>query len=296
MSGKRAAGGIVFNVQRYSIHDGPGIRTTVFLKGCPLSCFWCQNPESQRVKPEIFFNQENCLGCGLCVARCPNHADTLADGRAVIDRTKCKACGQCVEFCSGGTRTLIGKYMTVPEVMVEVMKDRKFYERSGGGVTLSGGDPMAQPKFSLALLKQCKEAGLNTAIETCGYTSWGVMEKLLEFTDLVLFDIKCLDSEKHKKATGKSNRRILDNVRKVARCKPLRIRIPVIPGFNDSPEEIGEIVRFARSELGCQNVDLMTYNKMGESKYERLNRPRIAVESMDENRMEELKKIAAVNP
>jgi pyruvate formate lyase activating enzyme len=180
--------------------------------------------------------------------------------------------------------------------MVEVMKDRKFYERSGGGVTLSGGDPMAQPKFSLALLKQCKEAGLNTAIETCGYTSWGVMEKLLEFTDLVLFDIKCLDSEKHKKATGKSNRRILDNVRKVARCKPLRIRIPVIPGFNDSPEEIGEIVRFARSELGCTNVDLMTYNKMGESKYERLNRPRIAVESMDENRMEELKKIAAVNP
>jgi pyruvate formate lyase activating enzyme len=283
--------GIVFNLQRYSIHDGPGIRTTVFLKGCHLRCFWCQNPESQRKKPEVFFKRGLCTLCGRCVTAClPGASRLLDDGSIVIDRSKCTGCAKCTEVCPNGARSLMGRYWTVDEVMAEVLRDRRFYENSGGGVTLSGGEPSDQPRFALALLRTCKDAGLHTAIETCGYGSWPTMEKVLNNVDLVLFDIKHMDPKKHREATGKSNDTILENARRVARYKPMRVRVPVIPGFNDSVEEIGEIAHFVRAELVSAEIDLLPYNKLGESKYEFLDRVCFHGES---NKEEEIQTLVA---
>jgi pyruvate formate lyase activating enzyme len=280
--------GVVFNIQRYSIHDGPGIRTTVFLKGCPLRCFWCQNPESQKTRPEVFLKKSACLLCGRCVAACPEGASSIVDGICVIDRKKCSGCGTCVEVCSNDARTLMGRWASVDEVMSEVLRDKRFYANSGGGVTLSGGDPTAQPRFALALLQACKAAGLHTAIETCGCTSWRVFSRLLEHVDLVLFDIKHLDSGKHREGTGRPNALILENAARIARSKPMRVRVPVIPGFNDSPEAIRAIARFVREELGALEIDLLPYNRMGESKYEFLGRASFQAESGKDEDIERL--------
>lgn len=281
--------GIVFNLQRYSIHDGPGIRTTVFLKGCRLRCFWCQNPESQKKKPEIFLNKSRCTLCNRCVAACLSGASRLLDSVSVIiDRSKCIGCGKCVEACPNGARTLMGRYLTVDEVMHEVLRDRRFYENSGGGVTLSGGEPADQPQYALALLRACKDIGLHTVIDTCGYVSWSTMEKLLKYVDLVLFDIKHMDSRKHREATGKLNDMILENARRVARCKPMKVRVPVVPGFNNSAEEIRTIARFVKEELGSVEMDLLPYNKLGESKYEFLGRVFFQGESSREEEMQAL--------
>lgn len=284
-------GGIIFNIQRFSIHDGPGIRTTVFLKGCPLRCFWCQNPESQDKNPEVFFNKDRCTACGSCIAVCPNQANALFDGTASIDRDQCRGCGKCVDVCPSGARTLIGRYATVDEIVKEALRDRKFYTKSGGGVTLSGGEPAAQPEFALALLRRCKEAGLHTAIETCGYASWPTLEALLAFTDLVLYDIKCADPRAHQKATGKSSDPIRENAARIAGCRPMRIRVPLIPGFNDSEKAIRAIAHWAQTELGCKDIDLLPYNRTGENKYERLGRPLVGLEAASDERIEDLNRI-----
>ena len=278
--------GTIFNIQRYSIHDGPGIRTTVFLKGCGLRCFWCQNPESQRIKPEIFLNRDNCTSCGRCVTVCPTGASTLSDRSSTIDRSKCIGCGKCAEACPNVARTLVGRYSTVDEIMQEVIRDKKFYKNSGGGVTLSGGEPAAQPKFALSIMQSCKEAGLHTALDTCGYASWSSMEKLLEYTDLVLYDIKCMEPRKHYDATGKFNKLILENAKRIARYKPMRVRVPVVPNFNDSPEEVKAIAHFVKAELGSVDIDLLPYNKLGESKYERLDRTLIRLQEKGEENIQ----------
>jgi len=283
--------GIIFNIQRYSIHDGPGIRTTVFFKGCPLHCFWCQNPESQKRKPEIFLYQDRCMLCGQCVVVCPPGASVLSEASSTIDREVCIGCGKCVDVCPNKARSLVGRYMKPDEVMREVLRDRKFYENSGGGITLSGGEPTAQPEFACAILQACKEAGLHTVLDTCGYVSWPIIERLLKYTDLVLYDIKSMDAVKHREATGKDNRIILKNAKKIAKRKAMRVRVPVIPGFNDSAEEIGAIVHFVKTELGSVNIDLLPYNKMGEIKYERLGRTCVRLEEKDEGNMENLKAI-----
>jgi pyruvate formate lyase activating enzyme len=266
--------GIVFNIQRYSIHDGPGIRTTVFLKGCVLRCYWCQNPESQAMKPEILLNKNTCTLCGRCVDVCVIGASSRGAKSSVIDRDTCIGCGACVEVCPVHARVLVGREMTVHDVMAEVLRDKAFYDNSQGGVTLSGGDPIAQPEFALQLLRACKDRGLHTAIETCGLTAWPVLERLLDYTDLVLFDFKCLDPVRHRKATGKGNRRIIDNARKVSRSKTMRVRVPLIPGFNDSPQDVKAVLRFAQEELGLRgsDIDLLRYNQLGEVKFERLER------------------------
>ena len=279
MQGPGASRGVVFNIQRYSIHDGPGIRTTVFLKGCQLRCFWCQNPESQKIRPEVFLKRSACTLCGRCVAACPQGASSLAVGASAIDRSKCTGCGTCVAVCPNGARTLMGKWVSVQEVMQEVVRDRRFYASSGGGITLSGCDPTAQPKFSSSLLQACKEAGLHTVIETCGCTSWPVLERLLEHVDLVLFDIKHGNSKRHREGTGKPNRLILENAARLAGRKPMRVRVPVIPGFNDSLEEVRAIARFVRENLGSVEIDLLPYNRMGESKYEFIGRDSFQAES-----------------
>lgn len=274
--------GIIFNIQRYSIHDGPGIRTTVFLKGCPLKCFWCQNPESQRSQPEIFLVKSNCTLCGKCVTVCQTGASSLLENNSKIDRNKCIGCGKCAEVCLSQARRLVGIYMTKDEVMQEVLKDVKFYENSEGGITLSGGEPAAQPEFALSILRSCKEAGLHTLLDTCGYAPWSTMKRLLRYTDLVFYDIKTIDPRKHREATGRSNRLILENAKRIAHYKPTRVRVPLIPNFNDSPEDIRRIARFVKEEMDSIDMDLLSYNKLGEGKYERLDRLCVPAETQTE--------------
>ena len=280
--------GIIFNIQRYSIHDGPGIRTTVFLKGCPLRCFWCQNPESQDLPPQILFDRKKCTLCKSCIAVCPTQAIRLSDGKLTIDKKACKGCGKCVEVCPNESRRLVGKVATVDEVMHQVLRDVKFYENSGGGVTLSGGEPTAQSRFALAILQKCKERGLHTALDTCGYAPWTMMKKLVDHVDLVLYDLKHMDPKKHREATGKDNRLILKNVTRIADHKPLRIRIPLIPGFNDSHEDIRAIARFVKKELDSVPIDLLPYNKLGESKYDLLDKNFSPLQSQEESYLEAL--------
>ena len=290
-SASKELNGIIFNIQRYSIHDGPGIRTTVFLKGCPLSCYWCQNPESQVMKPEVLFDKNYCTSCGQCIIACSSGANWLAGDTAKIDRDKCTGCGNCVESCPNGARKVTGRYATVGEVIEEILKDRKFYENSGGGITLSGGEPTLQSKFALQLLKRCKEDGLHTVLDTCGYIPWQTMQKLLEYTDLVLYDIKCLDARKHSKATGKPNDLIIANAQRIAEYKELWARIPLVPGFNDSVEDIRAIMHFVKKELGVVKIYLHPYNKLGEGKYDRLDKKGVRLDPQSDEHVEKLRNI-----
>jgi len=283
--------GVVFNIQRFSIHDGPGIRTTVFLKGCPLRCFWCQNPESQSGRPEIVLDRRKCTLCGACYAACQYGAIRLEAGRPVFERRVCKGCGRCAVNCPMEARRLSGTRMTVEEVIREVLKDLKFYENSGGGVTLSGGEPLAQPEFAQSIFKGCKQAELHTTLDTCGFAPWPDIEKLLEYVDLVLFDIKHLDASMHREAAGQDNLLILENARKISKLKPMRIRVPLIPGFNDSPEAVSRIAAFAKSELGSRDIDLLAYNRMGEVKYDFLEKLCVPLPSQSEDHLRTLESI-----
>jgi pyruvate formate lyase activating enzyme len=242
-------------------------------------------------KPEIFLFADRCSRCGQCVGICPTGASTLLEDHSTIDRNKCIGCAKCVEICPNEARALVGRYMTVDEVMEEVIRDRKFYDNSGGGVTLSGGEPAAQPEFALSILRNCKEEGLHTVLDTCGCTTWTTIKDLLKYTDLVLYDIKCLEPKKHCIATGKSNNLILKNAREIAKRKAMRVRVPLIPGFNDSSEQIITIAKFVATELGSVHIDLLPYNNWGEGKYERLGRRSIHLEKQTEEYLENLNKV-----
>lgn len=266
--------GRVFNIQRYSIHDGAGIRTLVFLKGCPLRCLWCCNPESQKSEPEIGFIRSRCAGaaaCGApCVTACPAGALSLdTEGKAVLDRQVCDACGECAATCMKDALKVVGRSMSVEEVMTELEKDRPFYRRSGGGVTVGGGEPLAQPEFTAALLAAAQEAYLHTAVETCGYASWESLEMVLRHVDMLQFDLKHMDPARHRELTGVSNDRILENLRRVLFIKDpeeVVVRFPVIPGCNDSAKDIGEMARFIAG-LGYRQAELVPYHRLGVSKY-----------------------------
>lgn len=264
--------GFIFNIQKFSLHDGPGIRTIVFFKECSLKCEWCSNPESQRKKQDISFESDKCMHCGRCTAFCPSGA--IRDRSITekhIDRNKCICCGTCEEVCIADAIQLIGRYVSVDEVMTEVLKDRLFYEESGGGLTLSGGEPLLQPLFAKKLLERAKEEGIHTVIETAGNVFWKNFEDVIEFTDLFLYDIKTMDDDKHIKMTKSSNKRILENACKLAAITNVIIRTPVIPEVNDTEKDIKQIALFAK-KLGVKDMELLPYHRLGESKFDKLGR------------------------
>jgi pyruvate formate lyase activating enzyme len=274
--------GTIFNIQRFSIHDGPGIRTTVFFKGCPLRCFWCHNPEGLRKVLEIQFEAERCIGCGECVRVCPEGAQELADGVRIYHRDRCVVCGECVETCFAGGLQKVGQEIGAEQILAEALIDRAFYTSSGGGVTLSGGEPMLQPSFALKILEGCRAAGLHTALETTTHYRWETLAEALPLTNLFMIDIKHINPEKHRAATGVSNERILANIRQLSPTgKPIIFRTPVVPGVNDTVEEIGAIADFVRKIAETPlddgsyrpervSLELLAFHKLAADKYRSL--------------------------
>lgn len=265
----------IFNIQKFSIHDGDGIRTTLFFKGCPLTCLWCHNPESQRFPLELMFYHERCTACGACIPPCPNHANSLEDGRLVIDRSLCTSCGICTDYCLSNAREVVGKNYTVDELVKEVKKDQMFYEESGGGVTLSGGEVMVQNMdYIEELCRKLHKKGFNISIDTCGYAPYESFQRILPFVDTFLYDIKEMDSGQHKKYMGVDNQLILENLVKLNQDHAvINLRIPIIAGVNDSETFINETAAFLKENgIHTKQINLLPYHNTGKSKYENLDR------------------------
>lgn len=264
---------IITDIQRFSVHDGMGIRTLVFFKGCPLRCAWCQNPETYLRTPELMYSRSECIGCGACIDVCPEKAITIEEDLSIkTNRDKCVLCGKCVDICYANARKIVGKEMSVDDVYKEVMKDEVFYKHSGGGVTLSGGEVTIYPAFASSLLSRLKNSGVHTAIETSGYCKWENMKKILNYTDLVLFDIKHPYSEQHKHYTGVENKLILDNLKKICLEKiPIIIRFPMIPGVNDDPNIIKEVAKIAINAKAIE-LHILPFHQVGEPKWYSLDK------------------------
>lgn len=262
----------ILNIQKFSLHDGPGIRTVVFFKGCPLRCRWCANPESQDPRTEILWDRSRCLGCGVCIQRCPSGAISKTSGGIRIDTERCSRSGICIAGCPGHALQAEGEQKTAEEVLQICLQDKDFYEESGGGVTLSGGEALLYPGFAVALIQKLKEHGIHTAIETTGFAAPEVFDLVIRPVDLLLFDIKHWDEKKHKEGTGVSNRLILDNMKRViAAGKQVLPRLPVIPGYNSSLEDAAGFAMLLK-ETGAKEVQLLPFHQFGEGKYDRLGK------------------------
>lgn len=290
----------VFNIQTYCIHDGPGIRDTVFIKGCPLRCLWCSNPESNLAKPQLMTYSSNCTGCGLCVDSCPNKAISLGQYKgndkyiALTNRKLCIDCGKCVDVCPRKAREISGKDMTVRECIDKVKRDKLFFEDSGGGITLSGGEMLVHPEFSANLLAAAHENGIKTCVESSSFAPKEIIDKVFAHVDLALLDIKHMDDELHKKYTGISNKQILENIKHVYNNLhvPVIIRVPVIPGCNDDEKNIKQTALFAKSLGSDVLVNLLPAHKLGESKNESLGQEnKITIEVPSDEHMRHLKEI-----
>ena len=263
--------GKIFNIMKYSIHDGPGIRTTVFFKGCPLNCQWCHNPESQGFGQELMYRPDRCVGCGQCLEICPNGATISAEEKLGFLRDKCLVCGKCCTVCHAGVRELVAKTMSVSEVMSEIEKDLIFYDESGGGVTFSGGEALMQPEFLLEILKSCRKKEIHTVVETCGFVGLDTLKSISEYVDLFLYDIKLMDSEKHQVLTGVPNELIFSNLRWLAEHQAkVIVRLAIIPGINDDEENIRLTGELVESLKQVNEIHCLPYHKAGVDKYERL--------------------------
>jgi len=267
--------GLVFDIQRLSWHDGPGIRTLIFLKGCFLRCVWCANPEGQFFRKEMLFDKRKCIKCGECIKVCKNNANKLDTvlNEMILDRDACKLSGNCVNACIVGARLLSGKRYSISELLEIVLKDEIFYRNSGGGVTLSGGEPTFQFEFTLEFLKELKRNNINTAIETCGFTEWEKFKQIAAYSDWVLFDFKNLDNEKHLRFTGVSNKKILNNLKKLLGLKDnVIIRITLVPGFNDMEEEKQRMIEYIKNIRKDIKIEFINYHELGKYKYYLLDR------------------------
>lgn len=263
--------GTVFNIQRFSIHDGPGIRTTVFLKGCPLHCAWCHNPEGLSIHPQVLYNRENCTVCGACIRVCPQGCHFFVQGRHAFDRASCVQCQQCAHACSFDALTACGQTMVVQEVVDTVLRDMDFYRTSGGGMTLSGGEPLMQPDFSHALLRAAGEQGIHRAVETCGYAGEDAVRKVLSQADLVLMDWKHSNAQQLQRYTGAALS-VIENTAALLKDmgKPVILRCPIIPGVNDDPEHFDGIAALAKRYDNIQEINIMPYHTFGSEKRSRL--------------------------
>jgi pyruvate formate lyase activating enzyme len=288
--------GIVFDIKRFSIHDGPGIRTTVFLKGCPLRCAWCHNPESQRPEPQVMLRPSRCIVCGECVAHCPEDAIQWNGQGPVTDRSLCIACGTCTPYCASEARELIGEEKSATEVLELIKRDLAFFDESGGGVTFSGGEPLNQAPFLLALLQGCQALEIHTAVDTCGATSWEALDRIRPFVDLFLYDIKLLDDGRHRQVTGSSNHMILDNLRRLAAAGAhIQLRMAIIPGVNDDEVNLRQTAEFAAGLLGIRGISLLPFHNTAREKYANLGLTYAlaGVHSPDEARMSEIGRLMA---
>jgi pyruvate formate lyase activating enzyme len=284
--------GLIFDVKKFALHDGPGIRTTLFCKGCPLKCVWCHNPESLSPERELSMSLEKCIGCGTCVKACPNDAMRIDSGGRTCDRGLCVRCGKCVAGCFSGSLEMIGRQVSVEDVMAAVRKDAPFYKTSGGGVTISGGEPLMQAEFTTAVLRQCQAEGFHTALDTSGYAPWESLAAAAEYADLVLYDFKHVDPVEHEKYTGVSNDLITSNLRKLSGLGvPIEIRMPIISGLNDAARDIESAGEFISGLDNVTGVRLLAYHRLAGAKYERLGRENPG-ESLESPTAEQLKKIA----
>lgn len=286
--------GFVFDVKRFAVHDGPGIRTTIFFKGCPLHCLWCHNPEGIDFGPELIVRSSRCSSCYTCLKVCPTRAISPGPGKGpvVVDRSKCDLCGKCVEACAYEALEIVGRRTTVGDVVAEAARDSIFYEQSGGGVTLSGGEPLAQPAFVIALLEELKARGISTALDTSGLANEDVLARAASFSDLILYDLKTMDDSVHRRYAKSGNGLILENLQHLDRLhKPIQVRIPLVAGVNDGKENIAASIGFLKTLSSVRRVDLLKYHKGGQEKYKNLGKQscfRIFEPPSDE-RMEEIR-------
>lgn len=267
----RGALGLIFDVMRFSLHDGPGIRTTVFFKGCPLECWWCHNPEGISSELEVIYFADRCVRCGDCVAACPHHAITW-DDRPVHNAQLCQKYGECAAVCPAEATQMAGRWVTVEQMMAEVARDQVFFDESGGGVTFSGGEPFLQSRFLEEALEACRARRIHTVVETCGVANRAALLRAAPNVDLFLYDLKLMDADKHRRYTGAGNETILDNLRALAEThRNIIVRMPVIPGINDDAQNATDLAQFLKL-AGIRRLDLLPYHEIGSDKYRRLNR------------------------
>jgi pyruvate formate lyase activating enzyme len=286
--------GVIFDIARFAIHDGPGIRTTVFFKGCPLSCWWCHNPESQSSRADILYREYLCVRCGSCVDACPRHARSLSEGGIARDAARCAVCGTCAEVCPSGAAEAVGRSVTADDLVREIERDTPFFDESGGGVTFSGGEPLSQPEFLREILGRCGEHDIHRTVDTCGFAKPEVLRSVAEMTDLFLFDLKLMDADRHVACTGVGNDLIIGNLKMLSGMgAEIQVRVPVIPTITDAADNIDAIGEFVSGLPRPPRVTLLAHHPAAMEKYGRFRMKRRLPDRLGAPSSSELEKIAS---